>query len=232
MRRATWTALFSLTVSCVFAQTAPDSPISVQITEKALDKTQQETLSLRVTNISTTDVKGFVLRLELLDNKGKIKFVTNRMQLSGAVPEKDQVLSPGQFVDVEWQIPLLGPQPYYHLSTDYVALVEDSSTLNSAISTLGDWGPDKSGLSDRIKGMLIGLRDERTRLWQLTDAQGVEALSSDLDAERPVPETPSGRSDEFRTGLQTACKLERQRLRTLLHQRGTSSVMDDLAQGQ
>jgi len=228
MKRAKWTILSLLMACCAVAQTPAVSPILVQITNKSLDKRQQETLELKVTDISATDVKGFVLRLELLDVKGKVQFVTNQMEISGGLPEKNQVLSPGQSVDVQWRIPLFGPQPYYHLSTDYVALVKDSSTLNSTISTLEDWGPDKSELSERLKGMLIGLRDERTRLRQLTDGQGAAELSSDLDSERPPPEAPPRRSEEYRIGLQTAYKLERERLHGLLHQRGIGSVVDDL----
>ncbi len=190
-------------------------------------------MELKVTNLSTLDIKGFVLRLELLDVKGTVKFVTNRMELSGGLPDKSQVLSPGQSVDIQWRIPVFGPQPYYHLSTDYVALVKDSSTLNSTISTLEDWGPDKSEMSERIKGMLVGLRDERERLRQLTASQGTTALSRDLDdTERSVPEAPAGRSEDYRIGLQTAYRLERQRLRRVLNNQGISSVADDLESSQ
>ena len=221
----------SLTLaSHALSQMPPEGPIVVQVTSQSVSKMQQQTLDIRVTNVSTTDVKGFVLRIELLDDKGNLKFVTDRMQLSGGLPEKAQVLSPGQSVDMEWQIPLAGPQPSYRLSTDYVALVRDASTLESSISTLEDWGPDKSQLSERIKGILTRLHDERKRLRQLTESQTAAALSSDLDNERPAPEASSRRSNEYRMGLQTAYKLERKRLRDLLHQqgKGTSFVVDDL----
>ena len=77
--------------------------------------------------------------------------------------------------------------------------------------------------------MLVGLRDERARLRQLVDAQGAAAVFGDLESERAAPESPPGRSEEYRIGLQTACELERERLQVLLRDEGVNAVTDDLA---
>lgn len=233
MQRAKPAVLCILLASYAVAQTPSESPILVKVMGTSLDKGTQETFELNVTNVSATNIKAFVLRLELLDSTGKVKSVTNQMELeAGARPAGNQVLSPGESMAIEWKIPVLGRHPNYNLTADYVALVRDSSTSSSTISTLEDWGLDKSEMSERVKGLLVGLHDERTRLRQLTDSQGVTALSNDLDSEGAKPEVSQRRSEEYRIGLLNGYKFERQRLQRLLHQQGTSSVIADLEQDQ
>ena len=231
MERASAAVLFLLLVSRALAQTPPECPILVKIMSTSLNKKTQETFELNVTNVSGMNVKGFVLRLELLDATGKVKSVTNQLELkAGGPPSADQFLSPGESMDVEWTIPVFGRQPNYNLSTDYVALIRDPSSWGATFSSLEDWGLDKSEMSERVKGLLAGIHDERVRLRQLADSQGNFVLHNDLDIERAAPETSVQRSEEYRIGVRDAYNLERQRLHTLLHQQGISSVNADLEQ--
>ncbi len=66
--------------------TPPESPLLVKVMSTSLDNRTQETFELKVTNVSAMNVKGFVLRLELLDTTGKVKSVTNQLELKAGGP--------------------------------------------------------------------------------------------------------------------------------------------------
>ena len=127
-------------------------------------------VTLRLSNKSGKAIVAYGLATDLLDESGKRVFQRRTVFVRGLVPGAPTAFVPGENWTGSMNIPSHDGKPAAPTVTvDYVLFADRSS-----------WGPDKLHTSERIAGMILATRGERTRLKKVLRERGAAAVADDL----------------------------------------------------